>query len=143
ILQEKEGISVAVEAGPLLPSSLPRQHGFGFEATGIVSARLAPFTVHVNGGGGLDRDGQHGFATWGVIGELPVDDRVRLVGAVNGQNTQGQRPISSALLGVIWQTTTSLSLDAAVRHGISRTAPDWQFTIGLTWSFALPTRSRE
>ena len=141
VLQEKEGISFAIEAGPLLPSTLPRERGVGFEATGIVSAKLEPFTVHVNGGGGLDRDDRHGFAIWGVIGELPVHPQVRLVGEVNGENTQGERPISSALLGVIWQTTKNLSLDAGIRHGISRAAPDWQFTLGLTWGFAVPTRS--
>src|SRR5262249_190288 len=72
VLQEKEGLSVAVEAGPLLPSTLPHEHGVGVEVIGIVSATVAPVTVHVNGGGGLDRDAGHGFAIWGVIGELPV-----------------------------------------------------------------------
>jgi len=141
VLQDKEGISVAVEAGPLLPSTLPHERGVGAAATGIVSATLAPFTVHVNGGGGLQRDDRDGFAVWGVIGELPVHGHVRVVGEVNGENTQSERPISSALLGVIWQTTKTLSLDAGVRRGIIRAAPDWQFTLGLTWSFALPTRS--
>jgi hypothetical protein len=69
VLQDKPGLSVAVEAGLLLPSTLPREHGVGFEAIGIVSGKLAPATVHVNGGGGLDRGG-HVFGIWGVIGEL-------------------------------------------------------------------------
>ena len=141
LLQDKNGASVAVEAGALLPSTLPGEHAVGFAATGIVSARLAPFTVHVNVGGGLDRDERHGFAVWGVIGELPVHPQLRLVGEVNGESTQGERPQNSALLGVIWHTAKNLSLDAGVRHGISRAAPDWQVTIGLTWSFALPTGS--
>src|SRR5215470_19347685 len=98
VLQDKEGISVAVEAGPLLPSTLPHERGVGAAATGIVSATLAPFTVHVNGGGGLQRDDRDGFAVWGVIGELPVHGHVRVVGEVNGENTQSERPISSALL---------------------------------------------
>jgi len=80
VLQEKEGVSVAIEAGPLLPSTLPHEHGVGFEAIGIVSGKVAPVTVHVNGGGGLDRDDRHAFAIWGVIGELPVHSKLRLVG---------------------------------------------------------------
>ena len=144
VLQEKEGLSVAIEVGALLPSTLPHEHGVGVEAIGIVSGKLAPVTVHVNGGGGLERDDQHGFAIWGVIGELPVHPKLRLVGEVNGESTQGQRPNSSALLGVIWRPTPkNLFLDAGIRHGISRAAPDWLFTIGLTFGFALPPSSRQ
>src|SRR5262249_47381740 len=55
VLQEKEGLSVAVEAGPLLPSTRPGERSVGFEAIGIVSGRVAPFTLHVNGGGGANR----------------------------------------------------------------------------------------
>ena len=143
VLQDKPGPSVAVEAGLLFPSSLPGEHSVGFQAVGIVSGRLAPVTVHVNGGGGLDRVG-HLFGIWGVIGELPLHSKFRLVGEVNGENTEGERPNNSALLGVIWQPTSkNVFLDAAVRHGISHAAPDWQFTIGLTFGFSLPSLFRQ
>jgi hypothetical protein len=144
VLQDKSGISFAIEAGPLLPSTRSREHGVGVEAIGIVSGKLSPFIVHVNGGGGLDRDDRHAFAVWGVIGELPVHPKVRVVGEVTGQSTQGERPNNSALLGVIWQPTSkNLFLDAGVRRGLSQAAPDWQFTLGLTFGFALPRLSRE
>ena len=143
VLQEKPGLSIAVEAGPLLPSTLPHEDRVGFEVVGIVSGKLASVTVHVNGGGGLDRGGR-GFGVWGVIGELPVHSKLRLVGEVNGQSTEGERPNNSALLGIIWQPTSkNLFLDAGVRHGISRAAPDWQFTMGLTFGFSAPTLSRQ
>jgi len=143
VLQEKPGLSIAVEAGPLLPSTLPHEHGVGFEAIGIVSGKLAAVTLHVNGGGGLDRDRQV-FGIWGVIGELPLHSKLRLVGEVNGETTQGERPNNSALLGVIWQPTSkNLFLDAGVRRGVSDAAPDWQFTIGLTFGFSLPALSRQ
>ena len=144
VLQEKEGVSLAIEAGPLLPSPLPHEHGVGFEAIGIVSMKVAPFTVHLNGGGGLDREDRHAFAIWGVIGELPVHPKLRLVAEVNGESTQDQLPNNSALLGVIWHPTEkNLFFDAGVRRGISRAAPDWQFTIGLTFGLSLPTWSRQ
>jgi hypothetical protein len=134
VLQDKPGLSVAVEAGLLLPSTVSRERGVGFEAIGIVSGKLAPVTVHVNGGGGLDRDG-HVFGIWGVIGELPLHAKLRVVGEVNGEvTTQSERPNNSALLGLILQPTSkNLFLDAGVRRGISDVAPDWQFTIGLTF----------
>ena len=142
VLQDKPGVSVAVEAGPLLPSTLPHEDRFGFEAIAIVSGKLAPVTLHINGGGGLDRTGR-GFAVWGVISELPLHSKLRLVGEINGQSTEGERPNNSALLGIIWQPTSkNLFLDAGVRHGITRAAPDWQFTLGVTFGFPLPTFSQ-
>jgi hypothetical protein len=139
ILQEKSGLSVAIEAGPLLPSTLPHERGVGLEAIGIVSGRISPFTVHVNGGGGVDRDDARPFGLWGVIGELAVAPKFRFVGEVNGESTRGELPNNSALLGFIWQPASAVFLDAGVRHGISRAAPDWQFTLGLTFSFSLPS----
>ena len=143
VLQDKSGVSVAVEAGPLLPSTLPHEDSVGLGAIAIVSGKLAPVTLHVNGGGGLDRTGR-GFAVWGVISELPLHSKLRLVGEVNGQSTEGERPNNSTLLGIIWQPTSrNLFLDAAVRRGISRAAPDWQFTLGVTFGFSVPTFSRQ
>jgi len=143
VLQDKPGVSIAVEAGPLTPSTLPRERRVGFEAIGIVSAKLEPVTLHFNGGGGLDRTGEL-FGVWGVIGELPLTSKLRLVSEVNGQSTEGERPNNSALLGLIWQPTDkNLFLDVGIRHGISRAAPDWQFTLGLTYGFSLPTFSRQ
>src|SRR5262245_42238882 len=66
LLQEKPGLSVAVEAGPLLPSTRPGERRWGFEAIGIVSGRVAPFTFHVNGGGGVNRTEAQPFGIWGL-----------------------------------------------------------------------------
>jgi hypothetical protein len=81
---------------------------------------------------------------WGLIGELPISSKLRLVGEVNGESAESERPNNSGLLGLIWQPTDkNLFLDLGVRHGISRAAPDWQFTLGLTFGFPLPTVSRQ
>jgi hypothetical protein len=144
VFQEKEGLSVAVEAGPLLPSTRAGERRVGVEAIGIVSGRVAPFTLHVNGGGGVDRTEARPFGIWGVIGELPVGSNLRLVGEVTGESTTGALPNNSGLLGVIWQPTASnVFLDAGVRRGISRGAPDWQVTAGVTFGFTLPSWLRE
>ena len=138
VLQDKEGVSVAVEAGALLPSTLRGEHGIGFEAIGIVSGRLGPFMLHVNGGGGVDRGGGRPFGLWGLIGELPVHPRVRIVSEVEGQTTSARAPNDSALLGIIWKPTSSnVYLDAGIRHGLSRGAPDWLATVGLTFGFSI------
>jgi hypothetical protein len=140
LLQEKPGLSVAVEAGPLLPSTRQGERHVGFEGIGIVSGKVAPFSLHVNLGGGVDRRDAQPFGVWGVIGELPLHSNLRLVGEGTGESAKGALPNNSALLGFIWQPSASnLFLDAGVRRGISRGAPDWQFTTGLTVGFSLPS----
>jgi hypothetical protein len=144
VLQEHDGVGVAIEAGPLLPSTVQGDHGAGFEAIGIVSGRVAPFTIHVNVGGGIERSAAKPFGVWGVIGELPVHPRLRVVGEVAGESVQGEPANNSALLGVIWQPSSrNVYWDVAVRRGITRGAPDWEVTTGVTFGFVLPfTRTK-
>ena len=139
VLQEKEGVSLAVELGPLLPATRQGERKLGFEGVGIVSAKFAPFTFHLNFGGGVDREATRPFAVWGVITELPIVPRLRLVGEVNGESVHGQAANNSGLLGVLWQPPwPPVVVDAGIRRGFSRGAPDWLFTAGLTFDFPLP-----
>ncbi len=136
-LQEKKGLSLALEAGPLLPSMAPGEDGVGFEATGIASGRLAPLTYHLNLGGGVTREDKRGFATWGLITEVSVVPSFRLVGEVNGESVEDERPNNAALLGFIWQpfAPKRFWVDAGIRRGITPAAPDWQATLGFTIGF--------
>ena len=139
ILQQQEGVSIAIEAGPLLPSAASEQKGLGFEGIGILSGELHRFTYHINVGGGVDRQKTHPFVLWGVIGEISLLPSLRLVGEVSGENSKEKIPDNSALLGIIWQPpSSSVLLDGGVRKSLSTGAPDWLFTTGLTWSFSLP-----
>lgn len=138
ILQEQEGIGVAVEVGPLLPSTVQGEQRLGFEGIGILSGRLIPFTYHLNVGGGVDRAESNPFVIWGLIVELPVFPRFRLVGEVNGESARGRPADNSGLVGFIWQPSSpNLFLDAGIRRGFSSGAPDWQFTMGLTFGFPI------
>jgi hypothetical protein len=138
VLQEKSGVSFAVEAGPLLPSTNREENRFGFEASGILSGKLDALTYHVNFGGGVDRAKTNPFLVWGVIAELPITPKLRLVGEINGETVKRNIPDNSALVGFIWEAPwQKVFIDAGVRRGISRAAPDWMFTTGLTFSFSL------
>jgi hypothetical protein len=144
ILQEKAGVSIAVEMGLLLPATVPGERQLGFESVGIVSHRVSPFTFHLNFGGGVDREETRPFGVWGVITELPIAATVRLVGEVNGESVRGQAANNSGLLGVLWQPRwLKAVVDAGIRRGFSRGAPDWLFTTGLTFSFPLPGSGHE
>ena len=138
VLQEKDGVSFAVEAGPLLPSTNKEENRFGFEGIGILTGRLNALTYHVNFGGGVDRAQTNPFMIWGIIAELPVVERLRLVGEINGESVRRNSPDNSALIGFIWNSPLSnVSIDAGLRRGISSKAADWMFTTGLTFSFSL------
>src|SRR5215510_436099 len=102
VLQEKPGVSFAVEAGPLLPSTGREEKKVGFEAVGIVSAELSPVMLHLNLGGGVDRMENSPFVIWGLIAELPVVPKFRVVGEIDGENTRGKSADTSALIGFIW-----------------------------------------
>jgi hypothetical protein len=144
LLQEKPGVSVAIEAGPLLPSTVAGERGVGFEAIGILSGQVAPLTLHLNGGGGIARAAAQPFGVWGLISELPVLPRFRIVGEVAGESVTGQRPNNSALIGFIWQPSpANVFFDAGVRRGLTRGAPDWLFTVGVTFGFTVPFGPRE
>jgi hypothetical protein len=76
------------------------------------------------------------------IPTLRLFPHFRLVGEVNGESVEGELADNSGLLGFIWQPPSSaVFIDAGVRRGISRAASDWLFTMGLTWSFSLPSIS--
>ncbi len=137
-LQDKEGVSVAVEGGPLLPSTEKGERRFGFEGIGIVSDKVGPFTFHLNGGLGVERSTGDVVGIWGVIGELPVASGLRVVGEVNGEKPRREDQRDSVLLGLIWQPWTSKNvwLDAGIRRGFTSGAPDWQFTLGVTFGFS-------
>jgi hypothetical protein len=138
VLQEKPGISFAVEGGLLLPGTSTEQHRVGLQTTGILSGKLRAFTYHINLGGGIDRTRNHPFIAWGVIGELPIIPNVRVVAEINGESITTHLPDNSALVGIIWETPLSnIAVDGGVRRGISRAGPDWSFTAGLTFSFSL------
>jgi hypothetical protein len=138
VLQDRAGLSFAVEAGALMPSSTKEEKRFGFEGTAILSGKLEPLTYHLNLGGGIDRARSDPFAAWGAIAEFSVTPKLRLVGEISGESVRGNGPDVSALIGLSWNPSQStLAFDAGLRRGITRASADWMFTTGLTFSFSL------
>lgn len=138
VLQDRDGPSVAVESGVLLPSTRPDEGGAGFAGLAIVSAPAGPLLLHLNGGGGLSRSGLSAFAIWGVIAELPVAAAWRLAGEINGESVESDAAQASALVGAIYDVPgLPLALDAGVRCGLTSAADDWAITVGFTYGISL------
>lgn len=137
VLQDRQGVSFAVEGGLLLPSAIEGEHQTGFEAIGILSGSLDSVTWHLNLGAGVDRIDGTAFGLWGVILEYPVSEGLRLVTEFNGESLRSEGAENSVLLGVVWEPSSlpDLILDLGIRRGTSRAAADWGATLGLTFSF--------
>ena len=74
VLQEKPGVSIATEFGPLLPAA--GGSGVGFSLTGIVSQRWEWGTVHLNAAANLTPD-QNGELFFDAIIEGPYKWKLR------------------------------------------------------------------
>jgi hypothetical protein len=133
-LQAREGPSLAVELGPLLPT-VNDEPGIGATATMIVSQRSEAGTVHINGEATLTR--AHNLDLFGgVIIEGPNDWVVRPVLEGFVDRDFGGVLVVSGLGGAIWRIAEELSLDLALRvAGADQSAVEVR--AGLTWATPL------
>ncbi|BDG07289.1 hypothetical protein [Anaeromyxobacter paludicola] len=134
-LQEKPGLSVATEAGALLPT-WNGESGVGAEWAGIVSQRWTDLTVHVNGAVAWTRAHEPGVFG-GVILEGHHAWPVRPVAELFVESERGSPETLSGLLGAIWRFSEGLSLDAAVRRARAGGVDTTELRVGLTWGFGV------
>jgi hypothetical protein len=134
-LQDKSGTSVAAEVGTLLPT-WHEQPGMGAVATLIVSHLLGSAAAHVNLTGLYSRAREPGaFAS--LILEGPLAWRVRPVAEFAGARERRADAMASALAGLVWQTSETLSFDLAGRFAAFHAdgSPQWhefEARLGLT-----------
>lgn len=134
-LQGEGGVSMALEAGPLLPE-IGGARGFGVQANLITSYRWDALSLHLNTSAALTRDHQaDGFVS--LILEGPHDWVVRPVGEVYTEHEIGNDTTYSALAGAIWQVRDGLAVDAAVRYGVQPGNDVVEIRFGVTWGVAL------
>jgi hypothetical protein len=113
VLQEKDGPSIAVEFGPLLPG-VNGEPGSGVSWGGIVSNRWGWLTAHVNAAATVTRS-HHADAFLGTIVEGPWDWPVRPVAEVFYEREWGVAETVSGLAGAIWQVSDKVAFDIAFR----------------------------
>lgn len=130
VLQDRDGTSVAIEVGPLLPGT--SESGVGVEGLFLVSRADAGFVYHLNVGAVRERNGAAGVL-WGAILERQIGHGLRLVAELEGERIEGLAYESSLLGGFIWEVH-SVALDAGFRKRLSGASPGWQVTGGVTFS---------
>src|SRR5262245_41274303 len=135
-LQDKSGPSVATEFGVLLPDSTG-DSGVGVSWAGIVSQRWDWGTVHFNAETALTRD-HHADVFVGTIVEGPFKWKVRPVAEFFYEREFGVEETVSGLVGLIWQVSDKLAVDAAFRHALTNGHAVNEVRAGVT--FAVPLR---
>jgi opacity protein-like surface antigen len=139
-LQDKAGLSIATEFGPLLPE-INGGRGTGFSWAGIVSQRWNWGTVHLNIEADLTRD-QRGEAFLGAIFEGPGKWTIRPVLEVFYDKLGTHTETYSALAGAIWQVRDNLSFDAGFRYALVNGRPVDEIRAGLTFAFDVGEEKR-
>jgi len=134
-LQDKQGASIAVEAGMLLPG-LNDQGGTGAALAGIVGQKFSWGAVHVNLAAELTRD-QRSEIFFGTILEGPDRWPVRPVAEFVFIREAGGHEQTALLGGAIWEVKEGLAFDVAVRHAENDGRPETEIRAGLTFAFSL------
>lgn len=134
-LQGKQGLSVATEVGPLLPT-VNSEHGTGMSAATIVSQRWPWGTIHFNSQAELTR-AQNLDLLGGAIIEGPYDWIVRPVVEIFYEKHFSVGSTFSGLLGAIWHVNEELSFDLGLRGARVDQENLFEIRVGLTWATPL------
>jgi hypothetical protein len=135
-LQDKEGPSIAIEFGTLLPDSIG-ENRFGASVASIVSQRFDWGTAHFNLQTELERD-QHADVFVSTILEGPSKWTVRPVAEFFYEREFDQFETVSALVGFIWQVRENVAVDFAVREALTNGRSVNEIRAGVT--FGVPMR---
>ena len=134
-LQGKDGLSVATEVGPLLPT-VNSERGTGMSAATIVSQRWPWGTIHFNSEAQLTRT--HNLDLFGgAIIEGPYDWTVRPVAEMFYEKDFSVGSTFSGLLGAIWRVNEGLSFDLGLRGARVDQENLFEVRAGFTWATPL------
>ncbi|MEO8039131.1 MAG: hypothetical protein ABI794_10200 [Betaproteobacteria bacterium] len=135
VLQDQQGPSIASECGVLL-AEINGAPGTGAGCIGILSARAAWASAHLNVGAFLDRE--HNWKrVFGLIAEGPFAWRLRPVAEVVIERVSNGTWSNGVLVGLIWPLRERFVLDVAARAAHTNTATIYEWRAGFTWAFQI------
>lgn len=133
VLQEKSGVSIAVEAGPLMPE-INGTNAFGASTDLIFSYRWDFGTVHLNEWPQYSR--KHNLDLFsGVILEGPHEWIVRPVAEFFYEKEFNAERTVSGLIGAIFSPRESFVLDFGLRGARIGNENAAELRLGFTWAF--------
>ena len=135
VLQGRSGVSIAVEAGPLLPE-INGTDAFGASLDCIVSYQWPAVTLHFNEWAQYTR-AHNPLVFTGLIVEGPHEWAVRPVIELFYSHEWNAGDEASALVGAIWAVRESFALDTGVRG--ARVDGRDALEVRLGFTLAIPT----
>jgi hypothetical protein len=133
-LQERDGLSIAIEFGALLPG-INDESGIGAEVAGIVGNQWDWGAIYITAAAALTRDNRSEIFL-GTIIEGPAGWAVRPVAELVYEREFGAAEVVAALAGVIWEARDNLAFDLAVRQAAVDGEPETEIRVGLTFAFS-------
>lgn len=131
-LQEKDGLSVAMEFGPLLPN-YHGETGYGAQDNVITSYRTPELALHLNTSLAWSRAHQPELFSSLII-EGPWEWKVRPVAEILIDTERKGPQAAAALFGAIYSHSDHLSFDAALRGARVDGTPVQEIRAGFTWA---------
>ncbi len=134
----REDLALGWQFGPTLPTARP-PIGSGktdWNLTAIASADFGDLHVDANLGavrvGAIADDQGRIAANWSLAGSYPLNDHLTAAIEASGNEQRGSSAASSALAALSYNVSRTLVFDVALSAGLSRSAPNWQFTTGFS-----------
>jgi hypothetical protein len=135
VLQNEDGPSIALEAGPLLPQ-LNGDQSFGAAADLIFSEKVGWFFAYLNNELELSRENQEFAWSNNLIAEFRVNETIWPVTELTWQREiKSGESTYSALVGSIWSVTEGFDFDAAGVVASVEGELALEARLGLTWVF--------
>jgi len=133
-----DSLSLGAEFGVALPTARPPigtgKTDWGGIAIVSFDSKIAHVDVNVGGTrlGAVDEGQGHWQGNWAIAASRPIPPGFTITGELSGIAQRGTSAQTQALAGIDYSVTRQVALDMAVVAGLSRTAPNWQVTAGVT-----------
>jgi hypothetical protein len=131
-LQGERGMAVASECGVLIPTR-SEDSGPGGECVLIASHSSSVLTFHTNASIAFETDHRWSNSI-GLIVEGPESWRIRPGLELLREDSAGEEPELSMLVGAVWNSFEGLAFDLAYRRGLEPSKEPSEWRVGITWS---------
>jgi len=133
-----DSLSLGAEFGVALPTARPPigtgKTNWGGIAIASFDSNIAHVDVNVGATrlGAVDEGQGHWQGNWAIAASRPLPSGFIITGELSGIAQRGTSAQTQALAGLDYSVSRQVVLDVAVVAGLSRTAPNWQVTAGVT-----------
>jgi hypothetical protein len=137
-LPVNDSLSLGAQFGAGLPTARPPigtgKTDWGGVAIASFDSELAHVDVNLIGTrlGAVDEGLGQWQGAWAIAASRPLPQGFIITGEVSGIVQRGTSAQAQALAGLDYNVSRQIILDVAVTAGLSRAAPDWQITAGIT-----------